>query len=568
MRWTDTHIFTLREAPADAEIPSHKLMIRSGCIKKVAPGIFTYQNLGLRALRKIEKIVREELDKRGCIEVLMPVVQPRELWEETNRWKEMGAGLLKFKNRNDHEFCLGATHEEVVTDLIRNDLKSYRDFPRNIYQIQTKYRDEIRPRFGLMRGREFLMKDAYSFDRTVDEAQMSYKKMYEAYQAIFSRIGFDFAIVEADTGSIGGNQSHEFHVLAEFGEDALMISGDFAANLEIAPVQPPSSRDDIMIMALELEEFATPNLRTISDLSKSTGVKESELVKTMFFRDEKEKPFAVLLCGNDEVNPIKLKNFLKMANPPEMLDDKAVFEVTGASPGSCGPVGLKIPVYSDNRVAVLSNFIVGANRDDFHLRNVNFKRDFECTEFGDFVVAKEGDICPETGKPYTVRRGIEVGHVFYLGQKYSNAMGAKFLDENGKSKTIEMGCYGIGVSRTLQASVEQNHDDDGIVWPKSISPYSVHICALDMKNAKLVSCLENIEKNLNESGIDFLVDDRKERPGVKFKDADLLGFPVRVTLGSKGLESGEIEVVIRSSKEKRSVPIDRVVDEIKGILES
>jgi prolyl-tRNA synthetase len=560
MKWTNTHIFTLRDAPADAEIPSHKLMVRAGFIKKVAPGIFTYQNLALRSLRKIEKIVREELDSRGCTEVLMPVVNPRELWEETNRWTEMGAGLLKFKNRNDHEFCLAATHEEIVTDLVRHDLKSYRDFPKNIYQIQTKYRDEIRPRFGLMRGREFIMKDAYSFDRTIEEAQVAYKKMYSAYNAIFSRMGFDYAVVEADTGSIGGNQSHEFHVLAEFGEDALMIAGDFAANLEIAPSEVPKKRSKSE--PLKLEEFSTPGLKTISDLSKSTGVAESELVKTMFFKFENGKAFAVLLCGNDEVNPVKLKNFLKISNPPELLNDEEVKTLTGASPGSCGPVGLKCGVYVDSRVAELSNFIVGANRDDFHLRNVNLDRDFQAKAVGDFVMAKAGEICPVSGKPYVLKRGIEVGHVFYLGQKYSKAMKASYLDSNGKAQTIEMGCYGIGVSRTLQASVEQNHDGDGIVWPIQIAPYHLHICALDPKSVDLMSKVDVWTKELEAAGVEVLIDDRDERPGIKFKDADLIGIPFRLNVGQRGLDSGSVELIIRRTKEKTEIELTKVVGEI------
>ncbi|MCB0393780.1 MAG: proline--tRNA ligase [Bdellovibrionales bacterium] len=564
MRWTQNHIFTLRDAPADAEIPSHKLLVRGGFIKKVAPGIFTYQNLALRSLRKVEKIIREELDKRGCTEVLMPVVNPRELWEETNRWTEMGAGLLKFKNRNDHEFCLAATHEEIVTDLVRHDLKSYRDFPKNIYQIQTKYRDEIRPRFGLMRGREFIMKDAYSFDRTYDEAQVSYQKMYEAYEAIFTRLGFDFAIVEADTGSIGGNQSHEFHVLADFGEDALMISEGFAANLEIAPAQPRAAK--AKVGELPKEEFATPGLRSIDDLSKSTGISAQDLVKTMFFKDDNGKSFAVLLCGDDEVNPIKLKNSLKLSNPPELLNDEEVKQLTGASPGSCGPVGLKCPIYMDQRVSVLQNFIVGANRDDFHLKNVNAVRDFNANGTGDYVLAKSGEICPNTQKPYQLKRGIEVGHVFYLGQKYSKAMKANYLDSNGKSQIIEMGCYGIGVSRTMQAAVEQNHDEDGIKWPKSISPFHVHICALDVKSESVMGEVDRIERELTNLGYDVLVDDRDERPGIKFKDADLLGFPIRITVGQKGLDNGNVEMVDRSTKEKSTCRKEEIVTMAKEKL--
>lgn len=558
MKWSQTHIYTLKEAPADAEIPSHKLLVRSGFLKKVAPGIFTYGNMGLRAIRKFEGIIREELDKRGGIEVLMPMVQPKELWEETNRWTEMGAGLLKFQNRNQQWFCLGATHEEVITDYVRYELKSYRDMPKNIYQIQTKYRDEIRPRFGLMRGREFIMKDAYSFDLSKDEALKTYDKMYSAYQAIFDRLGLNYRIVQADAGNIGGSQTHEFQLLAEAGEDALLVceGSDFAANVEVCPAIDASPAPEFQGDRLPVEKFATPGLKTISDLAKSLNVPEKGLVKTLFFsansgdnpKDKSLKPICVLLRGSDELNPIKLKNLLGLVNPPLMLTDEEVYEVTGARPGSCGPVGLKIPIYMDTGVQHMGNYVVGANEDDFHLRNVNHPRDFQVTKVADLRMAQEGDMSPDGKGLLKSYRGIEVGHVFYLGTKYADKMKASYLDRNGKAQSIEMGCYGIGVTRTVQASIEQSHDQDGIIWPKSISPYDIHICLLDVKDPEISKKAEQLHDELQSMGLSVLLDDRDERPGFKFKDADLLGFPLRLNIGKKSLEADEIEVIVRRGK--------------------
>jgi len=551
--WSRSFLFTLKENPADAEIPSHQLMVRSGCIRKVAPGIFTYGPLALRAIRKFENIVREELDKRECIEILMPMVQPKELWQETGRWEKMGAGLQKFKNRNDHEFCLGATHEEVVTDYVRQNVKSYRDLPVNLYQIQSKYRDEIRPRFGLMRGREFIMKDAYSFDRNRDDAQKSYALMREAYQSIFERLGVEFRIVRADAGNIGGDQSEEFHILAESGEDQLLVSdsGDFAANVEICPAADAKAVVESKEADGVMEEFATPGLKTIEDLSKFLNLAPALLVKTMFFSASDDpktvKPVAVLLRGSDEVNPVKLKNLLKLSNPPLMLNDEEVRSVTGASPGSCGPVGLKIPIYMDQGLVGMRNFIVGANKDGFHLRNVNSGRDFKPHGISDLRLAKAGDRSPDGGLLKAIR-GIEVGHIFYLGTVYSGPMNAAFLNAEGQLEPMVMGCYGIGVSRTVQAVIEQCHDKDGIVWPASIAPYPVHICLLDPKDKACLEACNQILAALGEHHVECFVDDREERPGVKFKDADLLGMPLRITIGAKGLASGEVELVERRSK--------------------
>ncbi len=575
MKWSQSHVYTLKEAPSDAEIPSHKLLIRAGLVKKLAPGMYTYGSLALRSIRKFENIIREELDKRGGVEILMPMVHPKELWQETNRWEEMGAGLLKFKNRNDHWFCLGATHEEAIVDYVRNDVKSYKDLPRNLYQIQTKYRDEIRPRFGLMRGREFSMKDAYSFDADQAGALKAYQHMYEAYQAIFNRLGVQYRIVQADAGNIGGSQTHEFQLLADAGEDSLLVSDttDFAANIEICPAidsEPYISNDSLKAV----EKFATPDQKTIADLAKLTGVPEDKLVKTLFFssndktnpKDTALKPIAVLLRGSDELNPIKLKNILGLVNEPLMLTDDEVKQTTGAMPGSCGPVGLKIPVYMDDGVAGLKNYIVGANEDGFHIKNINHDRDYKATRVADLRKAKVGDKDPQSNGKLKAYRGIEVGHVFYLGKKYSEKMKASFLDHQGKAQNFEMGCYGIGVTRTVQACIEQNHDQDGIIWPKAIAPFQVHICLLDPKDEKAKAAVEQIEAQLLANGHDVFIDDRDERPGVKFKDADLLGMPVRIVIGKKGLDNNEVEVVDRRTKAVSKVSPDSILPVVKNIL--
>jgi prolyl-tRNA synthetase len=575
MKWTNSYIFTLKESPADAEIPSHKLMVRGGYIKKVAQGIFTYGPLALRAIRKFEQLVRQELESRGAIEVLMPMVQPRELWDETNRWTEMGKGLLKFKNRLDQDFCLGATHEEVITDFVRRDIKSYRDLPVNLYQIQTKYRDEIRPRFGLLRGREFIMKDAYSFDVDEAGAKKSYGLMYDAYKAIFSRLGVQFVSVRADSGNIGGSLSEEFHILADSGEDALLVSesGDFAANVEVCPAidaQPYEAKTQEL---KPLEKFSTPGLKSIDDLAQSLKVDAKELVKTMFYSGAEEgakdiKPVCVILRGSDEVNPVKLKNILKLVNPPQLLTDEEVLKVTGAHPGSCGPVGLKIPIYMEQGVMALKNYVVGANEDGYHLKNVNHYRDFKPTQTVDLRMARAGDKNPNGEGLLKAYRGIEVGHIFYLGNKYSKAMGANFLAPDGKSHPIEMGCYGIGISRTVQAVIEQCHDKDGIVWPLAIAPFQVHICLLDPADSTLADYALELYNSLSAANIDCLLDDRDERPGVKFKDADLLGMPLRVTLGKKGYDADQIEIVVRKTKDTikvtKSALKEKIIEWIKS----
>ncbi len=572
MKWSGGYLFTLKEAPSDAEIPSHILMIRGGFMRKVAPGIYSYGHLLLRSLRKFENIVRQELDKRGCTEILMPVVQPRELWDESGRWVAMGDGLQKLKNRNGHDFCLGATHEEVVTDYARKDVKSYRDLPFNLYQIQTKFRDEIRPRFGLMRGREFTMKDAYSFDADQEGAQKAYKLMFDAYTAIFQRLGANFRVVQADSGNIGGNQSQEFHILAESGEDQLMVceESSFAANMEVCPAidsWPAKTPPEMEPMS----EFATPGIKTIEALAKFLKVPSNQLVKTMYFSasDDPKKnlnPVAIMLRGSDEVNPVKLKNHFGLANPPQLLNEDEVRQLTGASPGSCGPVGLKISILLDKGVENRRNYTVGANKDDFHLKNVNHGRDYKPTVIGDFRMAKEGDASPDGKGKLKGFRGIEVGHIFYLGTKYSKMMSANYLSQEGEQKPIEMGCYGIGITRTVQAVIEQNHDKDGIVWPLSIAPYTVHIALLDPDQAEAKALADKLYSDLNSAGIDTLLDDRNERPGVKFKDADLLGMPLRINIGARGLAAGEVELIERKTKKMDKVQPGAVFEKIQTWL--
>lgn len=576
MKWSQTHLYTLKEAPNDADILSQQLFIRGGMIKKLAPGIFTYGPIFLRALRKFEALIRDELNHRGGIEVVMPMVQPRELWEETDRWAKMGDGLLKFKNRNDQWFCLGATHEEAVTDYVRFELRSHRDLPKLIYQIQTKYRDEIRPRFGLMRGREFIMKDAYSFDPNREQALKSYWSMYEAYQAIFDRLGVQYRIVQADAGNIGGSLTHEFQLLAEAGEDHLMISdqSNFAANIEVCPaIEPVEHQVTIASTNQSMEKFATPGVKTIDKLSQLLACPNSHLVKTLFFATQDQaqdyKPIAVLIRGDHELNPIKLKNHLGLSFEPKLLTDQEVKAVTGAWPGSCGPVGLTIPIYMDQALTLFGEMVVGANEDGFHLKHVQNGRDFKVTLTADFRFAKVGDQDPESemGRLRSVR-GIEVGHVFYLGTQYAEKMNAKFADKDQTTKAIEMGCYGIGVTRTLQAIIEQSHDANGMIWPMAVTPFHVHVCVLDIRDETITNWVQELEQQLTAQGIEVFVDDRDERPGVKFKDADLLGFPLRITVGKKGFDRGIVEVVERKLSVKNEWVLNEALVNIRSWKES
>ncbi|MCC6277459.1 MAG: proline--tRNA ligase [Oligoflexia bacterium] len=568
MRLSKYLFHSLKESPQDAEIESHRLLVRAGFIKKLAPGIYSYLPLALRSIRKFEDIVREELNKSGAIEILMPMVQPQELWDESGRWDLMGKGLLKFKDRNEHSMCLGPTHEEVVTDIARREIKSYRDLPLNLYQIQTKYRDEIRPRFGLMRGKEFIMKDAYSFDVSKEAALKSYELMFQAYKRIFKRCGLSFRTVRADSGAIGGSHTHEFQVLAQSGEDQIMACEkcDYASNIEITPVLRKVSEASHSGKAAE--SFETPGLKTIDDLAKSLKVKAEGLVKTLFVKGDKGEFICVLIRGSDEINLVKLKNQLGLENTPELSSDHEVLKLTGANPGSCGPVGLKIRTFCDQSLKAIGDWVVGANKDGFHLKNVKPGRDFSPAGWGDFTRAVEGDPCPDCGGKLNSHRGIEVGHVFYLGDKYSKSLKANFLDEKGQSKPAEMGCYGIGITRTVQAAIEQNHDKDGMIWPVPLAPFQVYLALLDINDAQTVEAAEKIYDSLTKNGVEVLLDDRDERPGVKFKDADLMGLPVRINIGKRSLAEGFVEFVERRTKTQSKVSPSEVISKTKQYIES
>ena len=565
MKWSQTPVFTLKEAPADVDVVSYQLLVRGGYMRRVSQGLFTYGHLLLRSQRKLEKIIREELAKINCMEISMPMVQPRSLWDETRRWDKFGSLLLKMKNRAQADFCLGPTHEEVIVDYVRRDLKSYRELPLHLFQIQTKYRDEIRPRFGLLRAREFLMKDAYSFDLNKQASLESYEKYKAAYTQIFKRTGLEFCMVEADSGDIGGNHSHEFHVLAGRGEDELLVSDSgFASNKEVCPAHSLTlTQDDAEFE--KLSEFQTPQVRTIEDLSKFTKIAEKRLVKTLFLKYEvSEKTYfiCVLLRGCDELNFLKVKNILKLSALPEMATSEEVKTLTdGASPGSCGPVGLNdLKVIADEEIKGFKNYIVGANKDDYHLKNVNHDRDYKVSLWADVRFAKEGDLDPsDKSKTLKLYRGIEVGHIFYLSQVYSKSMRLEFTSESGELLVPEMGCYGIGVSRTLQAAIEQGHDEDGIIWPVPLAPYEVHICLLDPDDSAASDVAKTLYESLHQAGYGALMDDRSERPGVKFKDADLLGMPYRVVVGRRGLEKGVLEVRNRKTKEKTEFSPDQTL---------
>ncbi|AAS95823.1 proline--tRNA ligase [Nitratidesulfovibrio vulgaris] len=555
MRWSRCYIPTLKEAPSDAEVVSHKLLVRAGMIRKLTSGIYTFMPMGLRALNKVAAIVREEMNRAGAQEVLMPMVQPADLWQETGRWEFYGKELLRFRDRNDRDYCLGPTHEEVITDLVRGEVRSYRQLPINLYQIQTKFRDEIRPRFGLMRGREFVMKDAYSFDRDQSGCDESYKAMYAAYQRIFSRLGLRFRAVEADSGSIGGSFSHEFMVLADTGEDTLAVctACEYAANVERAEVTgTPCTRP----AAAALAEVPTPGAHTIEEVSAFLGVPADMLVKTLLFVADGE-PVAALVRGDRELNEVKLKNLLG-ADSLELATPEQVEAWTGAPVGFAGPVGLHgvKRVFADTELKGDAGWIVGANKADTHLREVSLTRDAAIEAYADLRMITASDPCPRCGGAVELPKGIEVGHVFKLGLKYSKSMNATFLDENGKEQVMVMGCYGIGVSRVVASCIEQNNDGDGIVFPPPIAPYEVALLLLDPKNEEAAAKAAEIESFLEAEGHDVLLDDRDERPGVKFKDADLIGSPYQLVLGGKGLARGVVEAKNRRSGEKTELPVE------------
>jgi prolyl-tRNA synthetase len=565
MRYSQYFIPTVKETPADAEVVSHQLMLRAGMVRKLAAGIYNYLPLGLRSIRKVENIVREEMNRAGAIELLMPTVIPAELWQESERWEQYGKELLRFKDRKDAQFCLGPTHEEVITDLVRREIKSYRQLPINLYQIQSKFRDEIRPRFGLMRGREFIMKDAYSFDVDEKAADLSYEKMYQAYRRIFERCGLKFRAVEADTGSIGGSFSHEFMVLAESGEDAIVScsSCEYAANVEKAEARPIEAEEHAD--PRPLERVATPDKRTIEEVSEFLGVHAASMIKTLVLLADNE-PVIALIRGDHELNEIKLKNFLDCTEL-EMANDEVVMKVSGAPAGFAGPVGLTVKIVADLAVKGMKNSVTGGNEKDLHLKNVNLERDFTVSQFADIRNVVHGDACPRCKDgAMEMWRGIEVGHVFKLGTKYSKALKATFLDANGKDQTIFMGCYGIGIGRTVAACIEQNNDENGIIFPLPIAPFHCIISALNIKEAPVREAAELIYQQLAEAGVEVLLDDRDERPGFKFKDADLIGIPLRIVVGSKNLAEGKVELKERKSGEVTLLPIAEAVEQVKTVV--
>ncbi len=562
MRYTRYFIPTYKEKPADAEVVSHQLMLRAGLIRKLTSGIYTYLPAGLRSIRKVERIIREEMDRSGAVELLMPAVQPAELWQESGRWDHYGRELLRFKDRHQRDACLGPTHEEVITDLVRREIRSYKQMPVNFYQIQTKFRDEIRPRFGIMRGREFIMKDAYSFDAGEEEMALSYQVMHEAYVRIFKRCGLNFRAVEADTGAIGGSVSHEFMVLADSGEDQIVscLECDYAANLEKAEVRPPLSDPIDDEAPFLLEEVETPGQRTIEAVTSFLGVPAQRLIKTLIY-DVGGEVVAALVRGDHELNEVKLKALLE-APRAEMAGPELVEDKTGAPVGFAGPVGTNLRVVADHAVRYMVNAVAGGNRADTHLTNVNPDRDFQVEIYGDLRLITPKDSCPHCGGGLRFARGIEVGHIFKLGTKYSRAMGAVYLDEKGKERPIAMGCYGIGVGRTVAAAIEQNHDRDGIIFPVPIAPFEVVVLPLQMNEPGVVEAAERIYRGLMDLGVEALLDDRDLRAGAKFKDADLLGTPVRAAVGSKGLDKGVVEVKLRAGGEIQPVGLERAPEEV------
>jgi prolyl-tRNA synthetase len=558
---------TLKEDPAEAEVISHKLMYRTGMIRKLAAGIYSYLPLGLRVIQKVERIIREEMNRTGAQEVLLPCVQPAELWMETHRWEEYGKDLLRFKDRHDRDCCFGPTHEEVITDVARREVRSYRQMPLNLYQIQTKFRDEIRPRFGLMRGREFIMKDAYSFDTDEAGLQESYQKMYEAYEKIFKRCGLTFTVVEAETGLIGGTASHEFMVLAETGEETIVCcqSCEYAANVQKAEAKRTRLRArDSKNTVKSLKKVATPDVKTVEAVTQFLKVRPQDLVKTLLFETD-QGVVAALIRGDHEINESKLEKLLGCGEV-KLASDDAVLGATGAPKGFAGPVGLSVKVIADYSVESMVDFVTGANEEDAHYINVNLGRDVKVDQFADLRMIKEGDHCPRCGKSLSFSRGIEVGHIFKLGTKYSKTLKATYLDENGQEREIVMGCYGIGVGRTAAAAIEQYHDEDGIIWPMPIAPFQVIIVPVNNKIAPLMETAEGIYRLLLDNGVEVLLDDRDSSPGVKFKDADLIGVPLRVTIGEKNLNRGLVEIRRRKNGETIVVGKDKATEAILALI--
>ena len=568
MRTSQFPLSTVKETPADAEIISHKLMIRAGLIRKIAAGIYTWLPLGLRVLRKVEQITRDEMNKAGGLEVLMPALQPAELWQETGRWEKYGPELARMKDRHDRDFCLGPTHEEIITDLARNELKSYKQLPITYYQIQTKFRDEIRPRFGVMRSREFVMKDAYSFHLDQESLQQTYELMYQTYTNIFNRFGLKFRAVIADSGSIGGAVSHEFHVLADSGEDAIAFSdtSDYAANVEKAEALIPQVLRPEPTQAMVLID--TPNQHSIEEVSRFFNVGAERCLKTLIVRGEDNTLVALLLRGDHELNPIKAEKIPGVLSPLQFASEEEIVAACGCKPGSIGPINLNMPIVLDRSASVLADFICGANQDGKHYSGTNWQRDLPLPEqIADLRMVVEGDPSPDGKGQITIARGIEVGHIFQLGNKYSEAMNASIINEAGKNQIMIMGCYGIGISRVVAAAIEQGHDERGIIWPNELAPFQVAICPMNMhKSDRLMDTVEKIYQDFKDAGIEVLLDDRKVRAGFMFSDMELIGIPHRIVIGDRGLDSGTVEYQGRTDTESQEVAFADIISFIKNKL--
>lgn len=567
MRTSKFLLATLRETPAEAEVISHKLMLRAGMIRKLAAGIYTWLPLGLRVLKKIENIIREEMARINALEILMPAIQPAELWVESERWDAYGDQLLKIKDRHKHKFCFGPTHEEVITHLARNELRSYKQLPITLYQIQTKFRDEIRPRFGVMRGREFLMKDAYSFHLDEESLKKTYDNMYEAYSRIFSRLGLKFRAVLADTGDIGGDKSHEFQVLAHSGEDLIAYSdeSDYAANIETATsLANPIS---IQTSGNQMQEVTTPKQRTVCDVAEFLKINSNRVLKTLIVKGSEAEWVGLVLRGDHELNEIKAAKVLQVAAPLTFINPDEFLDVIGCEAGSIGPVGLKIPIIADHDAIGVKDFVCGANKNDKHLINVNWQRDLPVPQIADIRKVQEGDLSPDGKGKLRFARGIEVGQVFQLGKKYSKAMHATVLNETGKAIEMQMGCYGIGVSRTVAAAIEQNNDERGIIWPDPIAPFQIVLIPMSLhKSYRVREACEKIYKQLFDAGFDVLFDDRKERAGVLFADMDLIGVPHRIIISESGLDNGTVEYKTRSGVTTENVQISNINSFIQSRL--
>ncbi len=559
MRTSQFPLNTVKETPADAEIISHQLMIRAGLIRKLAAGLYNWLPLGLRVLRKVENVVREEMDRAGALEVLMPSVQPAELWQDSGRWEVFGPELCRFRDRHQRDFCLGPTHEEIITDLVRNEIKSYKQVPVNYYQIQSKFRDEIRPRFGVMRAREFLMKDAYSFHMTQASLHDTYEVMHATYSRIFERLGLEFRAVLADTGAIGGSLSHEFHVLADSGEDAIAFSdqSDYAANVEMAEALalPAASEPPAPLTTVD-----TPGQHSIDEVSAFLNVAPQRVLKTLLVKGSDDGVVALLLRGDHELNPVKATKLAAVAYPLQFATDAEVRATAGCAPGSVGPIGLTVPIIADRSAAALINFVCGANEDGQHLTGVNWQRDLPTPEVADLRLVVEGDASPDGEGALRIARGIEVGHIFQLGTKYSEAMQATVLNEDGKQQVLIMGCYGIGVSRVVAAAIEQNHDERGIIWPDALAPFQVALTPINMATSeKLQATAEHLYASLKHAGLDVLFDDRKARPGVMFADMELIGIPHRIVLSERLLDAGRAEYKGRRDAEALELPLEEVI---------